>query len=155
MKGNANKRWTTFFDNWKKVVRNPEVSVYTKAVLIDVWLYRSDSVGWYISERKLARDLGVTKQTISNAIKYAVQNELLITGESKERERRKLKLAGFLQSPDKFHTKSSNWVTRKPIKYQIEYQNNNPIKEKEGKITNILSPEEIHKKITAFKERMK
>lgn len=150
------QKWRKFFSNWKRVWRDSSIPLSVKAILFDILLYRSDSEGWYISERKLAKDLGIGKQTASNAIDYAVKNGWLLTGSTKERERRKLRLSGLLQSPNWVSPKPNPWVSVKPSKYQRKYQDNNTSKsKKKGEMTKALSPEEQHRRIKEMKKGLK
>lgn len=157
-KTTTKKRWRKFFENWKEIWRNPAAPIYTKAVLFNIFLYRSDEMGWHISERRMAKDLGIGKETASKAIDYLLRKQLITTGENKERKRRRLKLSGSLRSPDWVFNKPKDWTGEKPNKYQKEYQNNNSSKKegiREGKMVKLLSPEELHERIQALKNRSK
>ncbi|MBM3205262.1 helix-turn-helix domain-containing protein [Candidatus Shapirobacteria bacterium] len=147
------EKWRNFFKEWKKIWRNPQIKPITKVLLFDVFLYRSDGEGWCLSERKLADDLGVGKETVSRAISEAIKKGWLLTNNTKERKRRKLRLSGFLRSPSWVSTKPNIWVSTKPSKYQREYQNNNSFKDetREGKMTKVLTPEELSRRIGEFR----
>lgn len=153
-------KWAKFFENWKKVWRNPKIHWSVKLVLFNVLLYRSDEKGWYISERKMAADFGMGKETVSKAIDYAISHKLLLTGENNfERKRRKLRLSGSLRSPGWASLKPNNWVSTKPSKYQGKYQSNNSSfkeeKTREGKMTKALTSEETKKRTQELKEKSK
>jgi len=149
------QQWQVFYKNWKEIWRNPEVSIYIKVVLYNISLYRSDNEGWYISERKLADDLGIGKESASKAIDEAIKNGWLLTNNTKERKRRKLRLSGPLQAPVRVSAKPNNWVSSKPTKYQREYQNNNSFKKetREGKMEKALTSEEMGKRIEALRKK--
>lgn len=147
------EKWKKFFKNWQGVVRNPNISKNEKCILIDVWLYRSDGEGWYLSERKLAKEFGMGKQTVSKAIDRLVERGLLIKDNSKERERRKLKLSGLLRNPVWIPKNPSSWVSHEPIKYISKYRSNKSFDQNEEKVTKALTPEELRSRISEFKKR--
>lgn len=153
------QKWRVFFQNWKKIWRNPDISPYTKLTLFNVFLYRSDEKGWRISERELASDLGIGKQTASDAIDDAIKRKWLTASNGKERKRRKLRLSGSLRSPVWASLKPRNWAPTKPSKYQSKYQSNNSSKKeerkREGKMTKALSQKEGRKRIREIKELLK
>lgn len=144
--------WKKFFKNWKEVVRNPLISKNEKCILFDVWLYRSDGEGWYLSERKLANDFGMGKQTVSKAIDRLVERELLIKDNSKERERRKLKLSGLLRSPVSIQSNPRVWVSYEPTKYIRKYRINKSFNQKE-EVSRALTPEEMSSRIGELKRK--
>ena len=146
---NQKDKWRKFYENWKRVWRNPEISVYTKVILQDVFFYRSDGEGWNISERKFAEDLNISRGRVRKSIKEAIKNGWLLTNGAKERQRRKLRLSGPLRSPAWATRKPNNWDSREPTKYQREYQNNNSSKEdiREGEMTKALSHKEGRKRM--------
>lgn len=152
MKNNAvsqKGKWSAFYKNWKAIWRNPEIGVYEKAALFNVFLYRSDHEGWCISERKMASDLHISKNRASKAISVLMNRGLLL-GNGEERKRRKLRLTGSLRSPDWVSVKPNNWVSKEPTKYQSKYQNNNEFKisdKRTGKMEKTFSPDQLHKKI--------
>ena len=149
-------KWRNWYENWKQIWRDPTVPLSVKAVLFNVHLYRSDEKGWYISERKMAKDLGISKGTASAAIDDAIKKGCLIASNGKERRRRKLRLSGFLRSPDRVSTKPKVWVSDKPSKYQSKYQSNNDLdisNKRTGKMDRPLSSGEIRKRIQEFKGR--
>jgi len=156
MKNNAinhKGEWDAFYRNWKAVWRNPEIGVYEKATLFNVFLYRSDHEGWCISERKMASDLHISKNRASMAIKVLMKRGLIF-GNGGERKRRKLRLSESLQSPNWISAKPNNWIPREPTKYQDKYQNNNEFKNSDkraGKMEKILSPDQLHKRIQELK----
>lgn len=147
------EEWRKFFLEWKKVIRNPSLSVYAKVILFNTLLYRSDNEGWYISERKFAKDLGISKGTASNAIDEAIKNGWLSTNKAKERKRRKLRLSGFLQAPVRVSEKPNIWVSSKPTKYQREYQNNSSFENERrtGQMEKALTKEDTSR----FMEKMR
>ncbi|MCX6706105.1 MAG: hypothetical protein NTV24_03330 [Candidatus Woesebacteria bacterium] len=146
------KLWRSFFENWKKVWRNPNISVYEKATLYNAFLYRSDGEGWSISERKMAKDLGISKGKASKSIDGLREKGLLL-GERKERKRGKLRLPGLLRNPVWVTTKPNTWVTGSPNKYQTEEQRNNTsFKERTGKLEKAMTPEQLHAKIQQLRE---
>lgn len=149
------EKWREHYENWKRIWRNPEVSVYTKVILQDLFFYRSDGEGWYVSERKFVKDLNISRGRVRKSINEAIKNGWLLTNETKEKQRRKLRLSGSLRSPDWTIRKSSIWVSREPIKYQREYQNNSSFEngEREGKMTKLLSLEESSKYIEAVRRK--
>lgn len=150
-------KWSTFFDNWKMFIRNPNISVYEKVIVYDVFLYRSDNEGWCISERKMANDLGIAKETASKYIDSAIKRGFLLASTNIERKRRKLRLSGKLRSPDWARKKPKKWARKKPSKYQYKYQDNTKNETKvsfkrEIPLENILTPKEIHKHVSRLKE---
>jgi hypothetical protein len=147
------KKWQKFFKKWKEIWRDPEISVYVKAVIFDVFLYRSDNQGWCISERKFSNDLGISKQSASKAIDQAIKKGFLLSSKNEERKRRKLRLSGSLRSPVWRSVEPSNWGIETPNKYQSKYQKNNNFNkykeiDKNGKI---LSKKEFREKIRAIR----
>ena len=158
MKNNAinhKGEWDVFYRNWKSVWRNPEIGVYEKAALFNVYLYRSDHEGWCISERKMASDLHISKNRASMAIKVLMKRGLIF-GNGGERKRRKLRLSESLRSPNWISAKPNIWIPRESNKYQSKYQNNNELKNSDkrtGKMEKILSPDQLHKRIQELKLR--
>lgn len=143
------KHWSNFYREWKTFWRNPDITIYEKAVLFNVYLYRSDGEGWSISERKMANDLGISKETASKCID-ALMRKCLVLCSRKERKRGKMRLAGFLRSPVWTTQKPNIWTMEKPSKYQREYQSNKDIDKsliRIGTIGKALSGEELHKRI--------
>ncbi len=150
-------KWGAFYRNWKTFWRNPEINVYEKVALFNIFLYRSDDEGWCISERKMANDLGIGKETASKSIGGLIRRGFILANRS-ERKRSKLRLTGSLRSPDWVTTKPNNWATKEPTKYQSKYQNNNEFENSDkrtGKMEKTLSPEQLTKRIHELKERMK
>jgi len=149
-------KWRIFFENWKFVWRNPEIKVYEKTVLFNVYLYRSDKEGWSISERKMSKDLGISKGRASKAIDELISRGLLIS-DRKERKRGKLRLSGLLRSPDWSLIKPKSWVTDRPTKYQNKYLNNKDFEisdKRNGKMNKILTPDELHQRIQELKNKI-
>lgn len=112
---NNKQRWAAYFSEWKRIWLNPNVPWYVKLILRTVELYRSDEKGWNISERKFAKELGISKETASKGIDFALKERLLL-GESKERKRRKLRLSAPLRSPGWARGKSKSWASEKGSK---------------------------------------
>ncbi|WKZ25448.1 MAG: hypothetical protein QY322_03625 [bacterium] len=151
------EKWKLFFKNWKGLWRNPSISTNTKAVIFNLFLYRSDDEGWCVSERKMAGDLGIGKNTASKAIDEATSMGYLLTNKSKQRERRKLRLSGSLRSPTWTTDKPKVWVSSEPTKYQSKYKNNIEIKKSDNEtqeLTKIMSGDELGKKIAELKKKM-
>jgi hypothetical protein len=147
-------KWSLFYKNWKSSWRNPNISIYSKAILFNIFLYRSDGEGWYISERKMAKDLGISKETASKAIDDLLKRGFIL-GHRKERKRGKLRLSGFLRSPDWITSKPNDWTTEKPSKYQSKYQINNNLdfsNKRNGTMEKVLTGDELHKLIQKSKE---
>ncbi|MFH1792611.1 MAG: hypothetical protein ABH819_03105 [Patescibacteria group bacterium] len=151
------EKWSRFYRNWKPFWRNPEISVYEKVILQNIFFYRSDNQGWCISERKMAEDLGISKETASKYIDKLVARGLILTNR-KERKRRNMRLSGLLRSPVWTTEKPNIWTTEKPSKYQSKYQINNvsnSSNKRNGKMEKILTPVEIHERIKKLKGEYK
>lgn len=143
-----------FYANWKKIWRDPSLSVYGKAALYNIYLYRSDGEGWFISERKMAKDLGISKNTASKALDEIIQKEYVYTNNKGERVSRKLRLSGSLLNPARDSRKSKNRVTARPTKYKRKYKKNPfNVEDKEDRENEmILSSNEIRKRIERYKK---
>jgi DNA-binding transcriptional MocR family regulator len=101
MENNTDKtpKWRGYFDGQKKVWYDPSISIYVKAFIRILELHRSDSTGWSISVRKLAKLLNISTNTAMEAIDEALRLGLVETNIKQQRKRRKLNLSVALRAP--------------------------------------------------------
>ena len=102
------KNWSEFYENQKKLWYNADVAPLVKCVVQLVFLHRPDEAGWYLSVRKIATHLGISKNTASKVITRAIQLGYIEGGSGRQRVRRKLKLSVPLRIPVKHENPQKN-----------------------------------------------
>jgi len=91
--------WARYYENHKKLWFDPTISIYEKAIVQIVELHRSDSKGWSLSVRRMANLLGISSNTVLQAVQDAISHRFIEVDTSIQRKRRKLRLSVSLRTP--------------------------------------------------------
>lgn len=104
--------WAKYYENQKRLWYDPYVPLIVKAVIRIVELHRSDSEGWSLSVRKIAKLLGVSPNTATKSINLAIISGFLQASSTGQRKRRKLRLSVSLRATDDFNKHSSEKLSK-------------------------------------------
>lgn len=69
-----------YFENWKKVFRDPNITPTQKVILKDLELYRNTRTGYaWPSTEKMAEDLGMSRKTVERNIPILEEYGLIVS----------------------------------------------------------------------------
>ena len=114
MEALTNKLWRSYYDHHKALWYDSSISIYVKSIVRLVELHRSDSMGWSISIRNIAKLLGITLGTALKYTNQALKLGYIESTSNQQRKRRKLKLSASLRIP----------VECKKYDYPLYHKNN-------------------------------